>query len=149
MSKSDGTTRDPEGFALLGLLVVMIALAILTAIVLLAVGPTTKHPQVVGTTKAASVAACEATVRSVQAALDAYRAETPTGGYPKTLTALTVETTATPANPKGPWLKQVPDAQLGKNGYQISYTGTATGRLTVRTRTTTLTSLTAAACKAA
>jgi Tfp pilus assembly major pilin PilA len=155
---------NQEGSTLIGLLIGIIVLAIFAAIVVSAVGTTTKNASVAGTknasrgttknasasaTKNASVAACNQTVETVETALEAYEAQTPTGGYPTTLAELTRKTTDTPTNPKGPWLRQVPSARLTKNGYAITYTDTATGKVTVKTKTTTLPGTTATACKAA
>jgi competence protein ComGC len=142
-------TTDQEGATLIGLLVVIIGLAILASIVFIAVGTTTKNSSVGGTTKNSSVAACNQTVKTVETALEAYKAQTPTGNYPTSLAVLTTKTTDTPTNPRGPWLKQLPSAQLTRDGYAIAYTDTATGKLRVKTKTTTLPSTTATACKAA
>jgi len=153
-----GRRGNQEGFAIIGLLVGIIVLAILAMVVVVAVDSTTQNPSVAGTTKNhsvagtikdASVAACDQTVKTVQTALEAYKAQTPTGNYPTSLTVLTKKTTETPANPRGPWLEQMPSAQLAKNGYSIMYTDTATGKLTVKTRTTTLPGTTATACRTA
>lgn len=150
------TGTDQEGSTLIGLLLTLIVLAILVTVVALSLGTTAKNPpgpgttksaSVAGTTKSASVAACNQTVETVEAAIDAYRAQSPTGDYPATLAALTTTTTGTPANPNGPWLRQVPSAHVAKNGYAITYT--ATGTLTVKTKTTTLPATTAKACKTA
>jgi Tfp pilus assembly major pilin PilA len=152
-------TTEQEGSTIIGLLVGIIILAILAAVVALAVdrttksasvaGTTTKSASVAGTTRAASVAACNQTVKTVETALEAYKAETPTGNYPRSLAALTTKTTDTPTNPRGPWLSQIPSAQLAKNGYAITYTGTATGKLTVKTKNTTLPGSTPTACRTA
>lgn len=162
--------RNGEGFALIGLVIGIVVLAVLATIVVLAVGgttttkapsgagTTTKIPSGLGTTngasgggtiKGASVVACNQTVETLESAIEAYKAQSPTGAYPATLAALTAKTTATPTNVKGPWLTQVPSARLTKNGYAIVYTGTATGKLTVKTKTTTLPGTTVTACKAA
>lgn len=141
--------RSQEGSTLIGVVLGIIVLAVLACIVVLAVGTTTKNAPVAGTTKNASVVACNQTVKTLETALEAYKAQSSTGSYPTTLAVLTTKTTETPTNPRGPWLKQVPSAQLTKNGYVISYTDTATGKLTVKTKTTTLPGTTATACKAA
>ncbi len=156
-----------EGSTLVGLVVGLIVLALLAGIVVLALGTPTKnapvtgttdhapvtgttdHASVAGTTDNASVAACKQTVKTVQTALEAYKAQSPTGNYPTSLAELTTKTTDTPTNPSGPWLTQVPSARLTKNGYAIVYRGTATGKLTVKTKTTTLPGTTATACEAA
>lgn len=141
-------TLDHEGSTLIGLVAGIIVLAILATVVVAVLNTTTKSSSVVGTTKAASVAACNQTVESVQSALEAYKAQTPTGRYPTTLGALTTQASDTPTNPTGPWLKQVPSAQLDKNGYAITYAA-ATGTINVKTKTSTLPGTTATACKGA
>ncbi len=139
---------DQGGWTVFGILVGMVLLAILAAIVASASDTTTTSKSVVGATRDASVVACAATVRTVQAAIEAYAAQAPTGNYPATLAVLTKKTTATPTNSSGPWLRQVPSAQVGKNGYALVYKA-ATGELTVVTKTTRLPGSTAAACKTA
>lgn len=118
--------REDAGFTLIELLIVIIILAILATIVIFAVGTTTKN---------ASVAACQTTLKTVQTAVEAYKAQTPTGKYPATLTVLLTKTTTTATNPKGPWLKEKPTATPAKNGYQITYTGTS-GAVTVKSKHT-------------
>jgi prepilin-type N-terminal cleavage/methylation domain-containing protein len=115
-----------EGFTLIELLIVIIILAILATIVIFAVGTTTKN---------ASVAACNETVKTVETAVEAYKAQTPTGNFPASLTVLLTQTKATPTNPKGPWLREKPTATDAKNGYAIVYTP-ATGAVTVTSKHT-------------
>jgi general secretion pathway protein G len=60
------TLRNDEGFTLIELLIVIIILAILAAIVVFAVGTTTKN---------ASVSSCNADAKSVETALESYKAQ--------------------------------------------------------------------------
>jgi general secretion pathway protein G len=64
--------RNEGGFTLIELLIVIIILAILAAIVVFAVGTTGKN---------ASAASCEADAKSVETAVEAYKAG-PTAVYP-------------------------------------------------------------------
>lgn len=134
--------RDEEGFTLIELLIVIIILAILATIVIFAVGTTTKN---------AAVAACKSTVKTVQTAIEAYKAQKATGTYPATLTVLTTKT-GTPPTTQGPWLKELPTAKKASAGFQIlttSYTAT-TGTFTVTVKTGGAKSAsTAAACTGA
>lgn len=135
--------RDDAGFTLIELLIVIIILAILATIVIFAVGTTTKN---------AAVAACKSTVKTIQTAVEAYRAQSPTAtpGYPATLTVLTTKT-GTGTTAKGPWLKELPTATVAHSGFAItvgSYTPTS-GTFNVKTKTTTKAASTAAACNTA
>ena len=118
--------RNDEGFTLIELLIVIIILAILATIVIFAVGTTTKN---------AALAACKSTVKTTQTALEAYKAQQPTGTYPATLTTLASKTAS---NTDGPWLKAMPNTDTAtlKSGWAIIYKGT-TGTFTVQTKTTT------------
>jgi prepilin-type N-terminal cleavage/methylation domain-containing protein len=116
--------KGDEGFTLIELLIVIIILAILATIVIFAVGTTTKN---------AAIAACKSTVKTVETAVEAYAAQTPTGTYPATLTVLLKKD----ATGNGPWLKEAPSATVKKNGYAIGYTAAATGKVTVKTATGT------------
>jgi prepilin-type N-terminal cleavage/methylation domain-containing protein len=123
--------RNDEGFTLIELLIVIIILAILATIVIFAVGTTTKN---------AALASCKSTVKTVQTALEAYKAQTSAAGYPTKITTLTK--TATPT--KGPWLKQAPNqtaATVTKFGWVlITYTHTK-GTFKVETKGTKTTPL--------
>jgi len=110
--------RTDEGFTLIELLIVIIILAILAAIVVFAVGSTTSN---------ASLSACKADKKSVETAVEAYKAQQ--GNYP-TAESLLTGTFADPNNSTvtdGPWLKELPSA----SGYTISYatTGVVTSNL--------------------
>lgn len=122
--------RGDEGFTLIELLIVIIILAILATIVIFAVGTTTKN---------AALASCKSTVKTVQTALEAYKAQTPTGTYPATLGALTAAATTT-GTTVGPWLKAAPNTITTtlKSGWAIDYAG-ATGTFRVVTKATTTT----------
>ena len=122
--------RDDEGFTLIELLIVIIILAILATIVIFAVGTTTKN---------AALASCKSTVKTVQTALEAYKAQTPTGTYPATLGALTSAVTTT-GTTVGPWLKAAPNTNTTtlKSGWAIDYSG-ATGAFVVVTKATATT----------
>ena len=111
--------RNEGGFTLIELLIVIIILAILAAIVVFAVGSTSTN---------ANLSACKADKKSVETAVEAYKAQQ--GSYPAAMTTLT-GTFADPNNSAvtdGPWLKEVPSA----TGYTISYnsgTGAVTSNL--------------------
>lgn len=129
--------RSDEGFTLIELLIVVIILAILATIVIFAVGTTTKN---------AAVAACKSTVKTVESALGAYAAQTPTGNYPTAIATLTTKQTG-----KGPWLRQAPSATVTKNGYAIGTYSSTTGKFKVSTKGHAgfLTADTATVCTAA
>ena len=117
--------RGDEGFTLIELLIVIIILAILATIVIFAVGTTTKN---------VALASCQSTVKTVQTALEAYKAQTPNGTYPATLAVLDTKVTT-----NGPWLKTAPHtvaATATKYGWAFTAYSTATGKFTVVTKTT-------------
>jgi general secretion pathway protein G len=95
--------RTDEGFTLIELLIVIVILAILAAIVVFAVGTTTTN---------AKVSACNSDAKSVETAVEAYKAQM--GKDPANMAALTT------AGPNGPWLRQAPTATLAVNGYLIT-----------------------------
>ena len=133
--------RDDEGFTLIELLIVIIILAILATIVIFAVGTTTKN---------AALASCKSTVKTVQTALEAYKAQA-TGKYPTTLTVLKTKTTTTTT---GPWLKSIPNqnaATVAKYGWAFTGYSPTKGTFTVVTKTTTTGkgTTTATVCKGA
>jgi len=84
------------GFTLVELLIVIVILAILAAIVVFAVGTTSKN---------AVAASCSADAKSVETAMSAYDAQL--ASYPPSLAALAT-TAAGPNGTVGPWLRAVP-----------------------------------------
>ena len=124
--------RGDEGFTLIELLIVIIILAILATIVIFAVGTTTKN---------AALVSCQSTVKTVQTALEAFKAQTPTGGYPTTVTALATKNATT----QGPWLKSKPhytaaatetSTMVKKYGWALTAYVPATGTFKVQTKGT-------------
>jgi general secretion pathway protein G len=113
--------RNEGGFTLIELLIVIIILAILAAIVVFAVGTTT------GNSKAA---ACNADAKSVETAVEAYKAQG--GAYPSVGTAGQAQLTATGGS-NGPWLRQWPVATVTTNGYAITLDPTTAGQVDVST----------------
>ncbi len=96
--------RNEGGFTLIELLIVVVILAILAAIVVFAVGTSTTN---------AKVAACDANAKSVETALEAYKAQT--GSYPAAISDLTSSGT------NGPWLRSVPNETFNaSDGYAIT-----------------------------
>jgi general secretion pathway protein G len=100
--------RREEGFTLIELLIVIIILAILAAIVVFAVGTTSTN---------AKKAACDSDAKSVETAVEAYKAQT--GNFPAAGTTGESALTAT-GGTAGPWLRQWPRANATDNGYSIS-----------------------------
>ena len=101
--------RNQGGFTLIELLIVIIILAILAAIVVFAVGSTTTN---------ATLSSCKADLKSVETAVEAYKAQQ--GAFP-TAESLLTGTFADPNNSAvidGPWLRELPSA----SGYSINYT---------------------------
>ena len=102
--------RNQNGFTLTELLIVIVILGVLAGIVVFAVA---------GITDRGTTAACQADVRTVQTAVEAYHAEN--GEYPATITALT--------NADVELLREVP----ASDKYTVSLnttTGKVTGTLT-------------------
>jgi len=94
--------RDQGGFTLIELLIVIIILAILAAIVVFAVGSTNSN---------AIASSCNADAKSVETAMEAYKAQLTT--YPGSIGALTSSTVATVngvTETVGPWLKEAPSS---------------------------------------
>ena len=143
--------RGDEGFTLIELLIVIIILAILATIVIFAVGTTTKN---------AALASCQSTVKTVQTALEAFKAQTPTGTYPTHLATL-AKKVGTGTTAKGPWLKSAPhytttasqtSTNVKKYGWAFTaYSKTATGTFKVQTKGTAAAKATSTAtvCKGA
>lgn len=96
--------RNEEGFTLIELLIVIVILAILAAIVVFAVGTTTGN---------AKASACNSDAKTVETAMEAYKAQV--GAFPAAETDLTMA-----ANGVGPWLRQWPVATVANNGYAIT-----------------------------
>jgi prepilin-type N-terminal cleavage/methylation domain-containing protein len=109
--------RNDEGFTLIELLIVIIILAILAAIVVFAVGTTTTN---------AKASSCNADAKSVETAVEAYKAQQ--GAYPPSMAALTT------AGPNGPWLREAPSATLATNGYVVTLVP-STGEVDVQNNT--------------
>jgi len=113
--------RDEGGFTLIELLIVIIILAILAAIVVFAVGSTNKN---------AIASSCNADAKSVETALEAYKAQT--GSYPTDWSSLTSGPVTTTINGVaetiGPWLKELP----ASNNYTIS--ADTSGNVSVNTK---------------
>ncbi|MAT04650.1 MAG: prepilin-type cleavage/methylation domain-containing protein [Acidimicrobiaceae bacterium] len=72
--------KQDEGFTLIELLIVIVILGILAAVVVFAVG---------GITDQGQESSCDAEKKTVEVALEAYRAQT--GDYPATMADLTAE----------------------------------------------------------
>jgi general secretion pathway protein G len=98
-----------EGFTLIELLIVIVILGVLAAIVLFAVGAFDKRGE---------QAACESDVKSVEVAVEAYKARE--GEYPQTLGDLLDQ----PAS----YLRSVPNTQPDTGEYWITY-DPATGQV--------------------
>jgi len=119
--------RNEGGFTLIELLIVIIILAILAAIVVFAVGTTGQN---------AAVAACVSDAKSVQTALESYKAQM--DAYPPASAAngtggwvqLTTQQTGPNGN-VGPWLKAVPNS----THYAINFDGS--GNVSADSATTT------------
>jgi prepilin-type N-terminal cleavage/methylation domain-containing protein len=90
--------RSDSGFTLTELLIVIVILGVLTGIVVFAVGAFTDR---------GDMAACKADRKTVEAAVEAFRAQSPTGAYPANLNDLVT----------GQYLRQVPTSTK----YTINY----------------------------
>jgi general secretion pathway protein G len=90
--------RSDSGFTLTELLIVIVILGVLTGVVVFAVGAFTDR---------GDMAACKADVKAVEVAVEAFRAQSPTGQYPPGLPALVT----------GQFLRQVPSSTK----YTINY----------------------------
>jgi general secretion pathway protein G len=96
--------RDDQGFTLIELLIVIVILGILAAIVVFAVGNTGKN---------SASAACKSDAKSVETALEAYKAQN-NGAYP-TVNDWTALTTTGAAG--APYLR----AQPGTDHYTLTW----------------------------
>ncbi|MDA8310666.1 MAG: prepilin-type N-terminal cleavage/methylation domain-containing protein [Actinomycetota bacterium] len=125
-------TRDEWGFSVIELLVAIAILAILAASAAFALGTTsTGRHRPSARLASAAVASCRSTVKSVQTALEAYKAQAMTGSYPATLEDLTAATTTA-----GPWLRQVPrtvTTTLSRYGWALVTYRNTTGTFKVAT----------------
>ena len=103
-----------RGFTLIELLIVIVVLGVLAAVVIMAIGAFEDRGE---------LAACRADVKTVENAVEAYRAKV--GRYPDSLDDLT--------KAPGNYLREVPNTTEGSGKYWIVYdpaTGTVTGRVT-------------------
>ena len=105
---------DEGGFTLIELLIVIVILGILAAIVVFAVQNLTGQ---------SATAACQSEFKTVETALESYKAQV--GSYPGTFDALT-QTSATSigGGSVGPWLKDsVPTNNTDNSNYYFSLDG--------------------------
>jgi type II secretion system protein G len=105
---------DEGGFTLIELLIVIVILGILAAIVVFAVQNLTGQ---------SATAACQSEFKTVETALESYKAQV--GSYPSDFATLT-ETTATSigGGTAGPWLKDsVPTNNTDNSNYYFSLNG--------------------------
>jgi len=114
--------RSEGGFTLIELLIVIIILAILAAIVVFAVGTTGQN---------AAAASCESDAKTVETALETYKAEM--NAYPAAdaWTSLTGTSTTNAGSTVGPFLRSQPSAahyaiNFNANGQVSADTYTAT-----------------------
>jgi type II secretion system protein G len=109
--------RRESGFTLIELLIVIVILGVLAAVVVLAVGAFNDRGE---------AAACKSDVKSVEVAVEAYRAKR--GTYPTDLGKLVND----PDNPGDNYLRSLPNIEPNSGEYWIEYeasTGTVTGRI--------------------
>ena len=97
------------GFTLTELLIVIVILGVLTGIVVFAVGAFTDRGE---------EAACQADKRTVEAAVEAYRARE--GTYPTAGQPGFDQLTADPAGAEGPYLRDQPHVGVAGDPYGIS-----------------------------
>ena len=93
--------RGEEGFTLIELLIVIVILAILAAIVVFAVGTTTTN---------SIQASCQSDAKSVETALEAFKAQN--GSFPTPGSTTSIQAFYTPlttaSNNGNPWLRSAP-----------------------------------------
>lgn len=104
---------EEEGFTLIELLIVIVILGILAAVVVFAVQNLTSQ---------SSAAACQAQYKTIETAVESYKAQM--GTYPTTWTELTTAQTGSTvmSGTVGPWLKDTPTA-VGKNTFSLAAAG--------------------------
>ncbi len=86
---------DEQGFTLIELLIVIVVLGILAAVTVFGLS---------GTASQSAQSACKTDVRTVEIAMDAFHANSPTGAWPTALTDLTSQT----APGGAPYLRTIP-----------------------------------------
>ena len=117
---------DEGGFTLIELLIVIVILGVLAAIVVFAVQ---------GLTGQSAQAACQAEYKTVETALETYKAQV--GNYPTTFAALqTNNVTGIGGTAVGPWLKDAPPTSKGTGpgmnpNYWFTGLDSSTGNFTV------------------
>ena len=114
--------RNEGGFTLIELLIVIIILAILAAIVVFAVGTTGAN---------AAAASCESDAKTVETALETYKAEMTVYPAADNWGALT-GTSAGPTGPVGPFMRSAPSTVH----YQINFNGSGSVSADAKTDTT-------------
>lgn len=104
---------EEEGFTLIELLIVIVILGILAAVVVFAVQNLTSQ---------SSAAACQAQYKTIETAVESYKAQM--GTYPTTWTELTTAQTGSTvmSGTVGPWLKDTPTA-VGTNTFSLAAAG--------------------------
>jgi prepilin-type N-terminal cleavage/methylation domain-containing protein len=109
MHKYVARMRTEEGFTLIELLIVIVILGILAGVVLFSVG---------GITDRGSTAACKSDRKTIEVAVEAYRAKHPDIGYPANLDPLLTTGADQLLRPDD---TLVGDTKTG-DGYTITYT---------------------------
>jgi type II secretion system protein G len=132
--------EDEGGFTLIELLIVIVILGILAAIVVFAVQNLTGQ---------SATAACQAEYKTVETALESYKAQM--GQYPTTFDALTSTASgAVGGGTAGPWLKDsVPTNSTDNSNYWFSLDAGGGGTITVTPKTGTTSAGNDSACATA